>query len=274
MLAWASARASFCLMTNGPDWKVLTSQVPPRKIGKDLRAVVLRSQQQFRWGLVIGTALCAVMFAVFFPWRIGDELLLNFAGVPGRATVTNALYADRTVGDNIVMRKRRLFVVQFKFRDASGRAFNSYSFHDGPLPPDTSADIVYLAQRPRLARLKDGTLVPGGVLEVVFGLIFLALPLIGLWNYRRWRSNRLRLLSHGVYVSGSIERVWRDDPKKDQRGWIDLKYQSPIGSIRQTLMVEEDVLERARKIIEAGSVVGIFYAEQSPRNHIVLEFVA
>ena len=187
------------------------------------------------------------MFAAFFPWRVGDELLLNIAGVPGRATVTDSFYGDRTVGDNIFMRKRHMFVVQFQFRDSMGREHKSYSFHDGHLPPKTSADIVYMAQRPRLARLKDGTLVPGGILEAVFGLIFLALPLIGLWNYRRWRSDRLRLFIHGVYVLGSIERMWRDDPKKDQRGWIELKYQSPVGSLRQTHMVEAGVLERAQE---------------------------
>lgn len=260
-------------MAESPDWNALISQAPPREVAQELRALALSGRKQFKFGLIAGATLCAVMFGVFFPWPIVEEVRLTLAGVPGRGVVIESFHGNRTVGDNILMRKRHIFVVRFSFTDDRGRQLESYCLHEGYLAPGADVEIEFLASRPQLARIRGGTFVPGGFLEVAFGTSFLALPLFALWNYRRWRNNRLQLLSHGAYAAGSIERVWCDDPRMDQRGWINVRFQTPTGAIGQTYMVEQAIFQRARALAEESAVVRILYEENSPRNHVILELL-
>ena len=260
-------------MTDFDGWTTLKDQVPPRKADRQLQDIVLRGQKQFKAGLVVGSLLCSVMFLAFFPWPIFDEVRLGLTGLPSRAVVIDSYYGNRTIGDNIFMRKQHMFVVRFRFSDKRGQEHTSYCLHAGYIAPNTKVEIFFSPERPKLACLAGGTFVPGGGLELVFGLIFIVLPLVGLWNYRNWRNTRLRLLSHGQFVQGTVEQIWCHDPKVDPRGWIDVEYQTRNGKVRQTHVVEKARLEIARGIFEQGSNLSILYDDCSPRNHIVLEFV-
>lgn len=260
-------------MTDFNSWTTLRDQAPPREADRQLREYVLRGQRQFKIGLIVGSLLCSVMFIAFFPWAIFDEIRLGLTGLSGRAVVVESYYGNRAIGDNIVMRKRHMFVVRFRFSDDQGREHTSYCLHAGYIAPNTNVEIFFSPERPKLACLAGGTFVPGGGFELAFGLTFLVLPLVGLWNYRHWRDTRLRLLSHSQLVQGTIEQIWCHDPKIDPRGWIDVEYQTRDGKVRQTHVVEKARLEIARGILEGGSKLSILYDDRSPRHHIVLEFV-
>lgn len=260
-------------MTDFNSWTTLRDQAPPREVDRQLQEFVLRRQKQFKIGLIVCSLLCSVMFVAFFPWAIFDEIRLSLTGLSGRAVVIKSYYGNRAIGDNILMRKRHMFVVRFRFIDNQGQEHTSYCLHAGYIAPNTKVEIFFSPKRPKLACLAGGTFVPGGGLELVFGLTFIVLPIVGLWNYRRWRDTRLRLLSHGQLVQGTIEQIWCHDPKIDSRGWIDVEYQTQDGKVRQTHVVEKAALEISRSIFERGSKLNILYDDCSPRNHIVLEFV-
>jgi Protein of unknown function (DUF3592) len=260
-------------MVEMQEFDLFLRQQPPRAIPDSMRSSVLRGRARFRIGLMIGTIACAIMAAVFFPWSIVRDVRLNIFGIPTQGVVTESFHAGRTVGDNIVMRRQQVFVVRFRFKDQRLRDQLAGCLMDRYLPPGTKVDIEFLPSNPHLARIKGGFFVPGGLLELIWGAMFGVLPLFGFWSYTRWCRSRLKLLSHGVCVPGQILRAWREDPKDETRGWIEVSFEAIGGPVRLSQMVESKAYLRACDIIERSSAVRILHAQRSPREHLILELM-
>ena len=213
------------------------------------------------------------MVAVLFPWLIVDDIRLDLAGVAGRGVVLKSVYANRTFGDNIIVRKRLVFQVRFRIDDIRARDYEATCLFFGYLEPGTKVDIEFLPSSPNVARVKDGFFVPGGLWEVLLGAAFIALPVFAFWSYRHWRRRRLALLVHGVAVPGCIERAWRDDPHDDTRGWIEVSYEAEGGLVQLSQTVERENYRRACAIVESQVPVQVLHAPHAPREHIVLELM-
>ena len=255
------------------DMDVFLDNAPPRLVPPAIRDVALRGHRQFVIGMIVATVVCAVIFLAFFPWSITKAIRLGLGGVAAQGTVIESFYGNRTVGDNIIVRKRPVFWVRFRFRDAEGLERRAASMFDRHLAPATRVQLTYLPADPKIAKLEGGFFVPGGLLEVFWASIFLVFPLVGFWNYSRWCRKRLELFSHGICVQGRLERVWREDPKDETRGWIEISYATDEGAFRQSQVVEDRVFRRANAIIQENPNIRILYAPRSPSQHIIVELL-
>lgn len=260
-------------MTGARDWDAFLRQTPPRTVPPGLRVRALHGERGWQVSLALAAVVCALLAAAFFPWAIVDDVRLDLGATEARGAVIESVYANRTLGDNVVMRKQLVFQVRFRFEDGRAHEYEATSLFLGHLAPETVVDVEFLPSNPAVARLRDGFLVAGGLWEASWSLAFLAPPLFGLWNYRRWRRRRLALLVHGLPTPGVIARAWRDDPDDETRGWIELRYAAPDGDVRLDKMVEEEVYRRADAIVEHATPVRVLYAPQAPREHIVIELM-
>ena len=260
-------------MDTEQDMELLLGAAPPRRIPSSLREVALRGQIQFVIGLIIGTIVCAVIFFAFFPWSITKAARLSLNGVPAQGTVVESFFGNRTIGDNIVLRKRPVFWVRVKYIDAEGREHLAASMFDEHLAPGKRVQLAYLPTNPKIAKIDGGFFVPGGALEVFWATMFLMFPIVGFWNYFRWRRTRLEIFTRGVCVHGRIERVWREDPKDETRGWIEVSYATEDGTFRHSQAVEERVFKRASAIIQESPNIRVLYAPNSPRQYIIVELL-
>lgn len=260
-------------MPRTSDRDALLHQVPPRVLPSSLRAVALRGERQWRVSLGLCTAICAVTVAVFFPWPIADDIRVDLGGMAGRGVVVDSVYANRSLGDDIVWRKRHVFRIRFRFDDSLGREIEATCLFFRYLEPETQVDVEYLASSPKVARVKDGFFVPAGWWEVWWSAGFIVLPLAGVWNFRRWRRRRLSLLIHGICVPGHVERAWRDDLQDDALGWIEVCYAAQSGPIRLSERVESEVYRRACAIVEDRRPVHVLHDPNVPRHHIVVELM-
>lgn len=260
-------------MVEAPDWDAILQQEPPRVVPDALRAVALRGERKWQWSLVIIAIICAPIAVAFFPWSIIDDIRLDLGGMAGKGVVLKSVYAKRTLGDDAILKKRLVFQVHFRFDDDRAREHEAKCLFFEYLRPGTEVDIEYLPSIPAVARVRDGFLVPGGLWEAWWSASFIALPLVGFWNYRRWRRRRLALLVHGVETPGRIERAWRDDPQDDTRGWIEVNYTGQAGPIRLSKMVERDIFRRACAIVEARKPVRLLHDPRIPREHIIVELM-
>jgi hypothetical protein len=255
-----------------PDCDALLRQEPPRVVPSTLLALALRGERRRQVNLALLTMICAVMLAVFFPWPIVDDIRLDLGGAVGHGVVLESVYAKRTLGDDIVLRTRRVFLIRFRFEDRRGRDYEATCLFLGHLTPGTGVAVEFLSSSPTVARVRDGFFVPGGLWEVIWSAGFVALPALGAWNHRRWRRRRLALLTHGVPVPGLIERAWRDHPH-DTRGWIEVCYAARDGPVRLSQTVEREAYLRACTIVERRLPVRVLHAPHAPREHIVLELM-
>lgn len=255
------------------DWDALLRQAPPRTVPHGIRARALSGERGWQVSLAVTAVVCALLAAAFFPWAIVDDIRLDLGAFDTRGVVIESVYANRTLGDNVVMRKRLVFQVRFRFENDRAQEYEAASLFLRHLAPGTAVDIEFLPSNPAVARLRDGFFVAGGLWEALWSFAFIAPPLFGLWNYRRWRRRRLALLVHGLPAVGVIARAWRDDPDDETRGWIALRYATPGGPVRLDKMVEEEVYRRARAILEREAPVRVLYAPQAPREPIVVELM-
>jgi hypothetical protein len=260
-------------MVDALNWDALLRQEPPRVVPAPLRAVALRGERRWQWSLVLGAIICVPFVAAFFPWLIVDDIRLDLGGMAGRGVVVESEYAKRTIGDDSTLSKRLVFQVRFRFDDLQAREHEASSLFFRYLEPRAEVDVEFLPSDPTVARVKDGFFVPGGLWEVLWSAMFIALPLIAVWNYRRWRKGRLALLIHGEQVPGYIERVWRDQPEDDTRGWIEVSYPARDGPFRLSQAVEGEIYRRACAIVEGQLPVRVLHAPQAPREHVVLELM-
>ncbi|MDP6404470.1 MAG: hypothetical protein QF797_04625, partial [Alphaproteobacteria bacterium] len=260
-------------MSSTQDWDALLCQEPPRVVPSSLRAVALRGERHWQVSLVFLAVVCALVAAVFFPWSIADDVRLDLGGTSGRGVVLDSVYANQTIGDDAVLRKRLVFRVNFRFEDARAREYEATSLFFGYLKPGTEVEVEYLPSNPALARVRDGFFVPGGLWEVWLSVMFLAVPLFGVWNLRCWRGRRLALLIHGVQVPGCIERGWREQPQDHSRGWIEMTYTAQDRPIRVSEMVEREAYERSCVIVEGQLPVRVLHVPHAPHQHIVLELM-
>lgn len=260
-------------MARARDWDTLLRQEPPRVVPNTLRALVLRGERRWQVSLVVLAVICGYLVAVFFPWPIVDDIRLDLGATEGEGVVLESVYAKRTLGDGAIQRRRLVFLVTFRFEDDRGREHVASSLFFGHVPPGTEVAVEFLPSNPDLARIKDGFFVPGGLWEVFWNVTFVALPLLGFWNYRRWRRRRLALLVDGVLTPGTIERVWRDQPHDHSRGWIEVDYVAAGTPLRLSQMVERETYRRACALVARELPVRVLYAAHAPREHLVVELL-
>jgi|GEM_PF-5809845 len=259
-------------MTTTHDWIAFWRLTPPRTVPEALRAVALRGARRWQASILAGVAISGLIVAAAFPWAIERDIRLDLAGVPGHGEVLKSVYANRTVGDNSGVPKRLVFRVAFRFVDEAGREHQSESLRFGHLEPGTSVAIDYLPADPSVARVSDGFFVAGGLWEAWWGGIFVLIPVIGIWNYRRWRRRRLRLLIHGIAASGTIARTWQGEDE-DPRCWVEVNYSAQGAPVRHSLTVERDIYRRAQAMRADGRPVHVLHDPYAPREHVVLEMM-
>ena len=260
-------------MSTAQDINILLQEAPPRQVPDTLRNVALRGQWQFVTGIAVGTVICVIIFLAFFPWSITKAVRLSLSGVSAQGTVIESFYGNRTIGDNIIVRKRPVFWVRFSFVDAGGVERRAASMFARHVAANTRVQLTYLPTNPKIAKLDGGFFVPGGLLEVFWASMFLVFPALGFWNYVRWRRNRLQLLSHGVCVEGQLERVWQEDPNDETRGWIEVSYTTHEGPFRHSQVVEDRIFRHASTIIQQRTTINILYAPKFPRRHIIVDLM-
>ncbi|MEQ9642987.1 MAG: hypothetical protein RIM84_23395 [Alphaproteobacteria bacterium] len=260
-------------MARASDWEFLLRQSPPRRVPAPLRAAVLRGRRPWQIGLVATALFCLTLAAAFFPYGIVDDIRLDVSGQPARGEVESAVYANRTIGDDIIARKKLVFSVRFRFTDAHGQSYATSSLYFGHLETGTPVMVEYLPDDPEVARLRDGFFVPGGRWEVLWSLVFVLPPLFGYWNDRRWQRERTGLLVHGLVASGRIERAWRDHQEDDVGGWVEVSYATAGGPVRVRETFERDPYRRACDIAARGHPVQVLHLPDAPRQHIVLDLV-
>lgn len=259
--------------TGSQEWDALLRQEPPRVVPRSLRARALRGERRWQVSLAVVAITCTVFAVAFFPWPITDDIRLDLGAATGKGVVLGSVYANRTVGDDVVLRKSLVFRVRFRFDDGRAREYEAASLFLGHLAPGTEIEVEFLPSNPAVARVKDGFFVPGGLWEVWWSVAFFVPPLFGFWRYRRWRGHRLALLTHGVPAPGVIERVWQDDPQNEARGWIELSYPAEGGTVRLSQTAEGETYRRACAIVEDQLPVRVLHAPHAPRQHLVLELV-
>jgi hypothetical protein len=243
-------------MDKTQDWQALIRQDPPRKVPASVRAAALHGARRRQLSLAAGVIVCAVIFAISFPWVIIDDILLDVGAVDADGVVIASERSGRSIGDGVYLRNMKVYQVRFR-----------------EMPPAEPVTVEYLPNRPSLARIKGGFFVPGGYWEVAWAAIFIVLPLIGIWTYRDWRRRRLALLVNGEFAPGRIERVWRDQHDEDTQGCIEVAYEAPNGVVRLRRTVEQDVYRRAREIFRAEVPVRVLHDRRAAHEHIVLELM-
>jgi len=255
------------------DWHALLRQAPPRSVPETLRAVALNGARRWQVSLVGIGIFCTVIVALLFPWPIIYDIRLDFGGIAGRGVVLSSVYAKRTYGDDIVVRKQLVFSVRIRFSDAQAREHEATSLVLGYVKPGTAVDIEYLPSSPTVARLIGGFFVPGGLWEVLWGLAFLAPPLFGVWNYRRWRRSRLALLTNGISVEGHIDNVWRAPPEDDTSGRIAVSYRAGGVPCQHSMPVGREIYRRASALFDSQRPVHVLHAPDAPREYVVVELM-
>ncbi|MEM7024666.1 MAG: hypothetical protein AAF637_19115 [Pseudomonadota bacterium] len=258
-------------MTREQDWESLLRQEPPRVVPSGLRDLVLRGQRRWQVSLAILTLICGLTFVAFFPWSIVNDVRLDLGATVTRGVVLESIYAKRTFGDDAIQRKLLVFSVRFRFEDLDGLEHVVTSLAFGHIPPGTESEVEFLPTNPGVARLRGGFYEPGGLWEVSWNVTFVALPLVGIWNFHRWRNRRLSLLSHGVVAVGGIDRVRRDQPEDDRCGWAEVRYGVSSSSVIVLKAVEAEIYERACALAERRVPVRVLYLPRALRDPLIIE---
>jgi len=261
-------------ITDTPDWEAFSSQLPPRAVPEPLRALALKGERKWQTTLALSAVICAFLTVIFFPFEIIDDLRLDVSGEEAQGIVIDSWFGDRTLGDNVLMPKRLIFKVRFRFSNNQIPEHEATSLFTGYVKPGTEIDVEYLPSNPAVARAKDGYFVPGGLWGLLWSIMFAALPFFGVWNYRRWRRNRLALLVDGKQVQGFINRVWRERPEDESCGWIELKYTADDIEILISEMVEGEIYLRACTVFETRRPVQLLYSARMPHEYIVPELMS
>jgi len=271
--SWKSNNVSTEISDN-LDWDAFSGQVPPRAVPESLRAFALKGERKWQTTLALSAVICAFLTIIFFPVEIIDDLRLDVSGEDAQGMVIESYFANRTLGDNVLMPKKLIFKVRFRFSNNQIPEHEATSLFTGFLKTGTEIGVEYLPSDPTVARAKEGYFVPGGLWGMLWSFMFASLPVFGVWNYRRWRRSRLALLVHGKQVPGYINRVWRENPHDDSCGWFEVKYAADGVDILISEMVDREIYLRACTICETGRPVQLLYSTRVPREHIVPELMS
>jgi len=202
------------LLVTPDDLGAFLSLRPPRRIPPAIRRSGMKSI--LLWVILMGLffiCFSVPFMAIFFPWRLNDDLRLSW----GKRTEADGLVI-REAQTNMSENEATVYRYEFRFTDAQGREWTGacYKHGGGALPksaggpeyelPEGRVRVQYLPGNPRVSRIAGCRLSPFAW-PAGFVVVF---PLVGLGLFffplrARWRTRRL--LSHGAFASGRVERI-------------------------------------------------------------------
>ncbi len=176
----------------------LSQETPRSPIAEISRAAFRNLQFKTTWPFHAFFLISLVVSGLLFPWRVFDELRLDFGSpLAARGRILSVGAPGTDASTNPVSR------VRFVFHTESGQEVFATSY-GAALPREGSeVKIQYLAQKPQAARVRSHSLSRfgyAGALALV-GPLFLGCIL----SYvRRRRSTILFLLERGTYARGYV----------------------------------------------------------------------
>ena len=247
----------------------------PRKVDAKPKAVMLHGRGTRLVGLALSIAACCFCFLFVFPWALIDDAMLDFGATQyADAVVADSMRAKRAVGNSMAKRKHPVYVTRFKFADATGAIVESRSLGYEALERGSVHRAEYSRVDSFTARLEGGFLASGGYPGGTWAVSFLGFSVFGVWSYRRWRRDRMQLLTHGRLARGCIERIWRDNSRDDAAGWVVFRFEADGHEVQLTEAVEGARFKRAKSLYDRAMSISVLHRASGPRACIVLELFA
>ena len=247
----------------------------PRQVDAKLKAVMLHGRGTRLVGLALSIAACCFCFLFVFPWALIDDAILDFGATRSAdAVVVNSMPAKRAVGNTMAKRKQSVYVTEFKFVDATGVVFQSKSLGYEQLDQGSVHRAEYSRWGSSSVRLEGGFLASGGYPGGTWAVSFLSFSVFGVWSYRRWRRDRMQLLTQGRLARGCIERIWRDNSRDDAAGWVVFSFEADGHEVQLTEAVEGARFQRAKSLYDRATSISVLHSASGPRACIVLELFA
>ena len=241
----------------------------PRIVPPNVRRSALRRIPMTIAVMGIFFALFGLPFmAIFFPWRLLDDLSLNVGARVTRDATVMACEATSMRENN-----RQVFKYEFSYAPADGSSMKGTCYATG-VARDAGSRVAdeYLPVRPAVARIEGCRLSPfhwGGGFVVLFPCIGVAIVFFTL----RARRRLAQLLAEGIFSAGRIESVEATSVtvNKQRQYRVTVVFKDAAGERRSSYSAYGRDAELAETKRADGSVVGVLYDPANPSRILLID---
>ncbi len=243
---------------------------PPRDVPRNILRRRLR--HSLGWygylfgGLFFGVG--AFFTAMFFPWRLPQELLLD-SGTPARAMAA----VEACEPTNMSVNDQPVYRVRYQFRTADGQQIAGTCYVTGKrFMQGQNVGVEYMAARPEWNRLEGGHVNAIGY----FGVFTAAFPLAGglvLWLSWHARRRAVQLLRHGLFALGHVKDVQATNVtvNNQERFRVIVEYEAAGQRLTARYHAYGEDVELARRHQANGEEIGLLYDPEHPHRMLFAE---
>lgn len=254
-------------------WQGLIDQPAPRTLPEGIARWLAASARRWRLTTIGAVLACALGFMVLFPAALVTTLELDLRASETRGVVVGSRFSRVAVGEHAFMRKTRVYSVEFQFVDANGLRYSASALTTRRMQVGERVDVEYLPEWPEAARFMGAFLVPGSYWAGLWALMFPALALFGIWNFRRTQHKKRALLIHGEVAPGIVEQVWKDGAPDRNNGWVAVRFMAGARPMQITHTTDGDGLKHAHRALRFDNYVTVIYDKRVPRECVVIELL-
>lgn len=238
-------------------------QRPPRAIPANLLAARI-ARTPWGIGLLVGGMFLlvgSILMAVFFPWKILDELALK------APSVTNAT-GEVTLSEptNNRVNNRRVYRVGYTFQTPQWETHSGVSYHRGDSPGvGQPIEVRYLPSNPAVNRSETGSLNPFGL----FGIFVALFPAIGtllVIATIRGKRSQARILRDGEFSSGVVVQCAPLMPGTGNSIMHRVVIEFPDGRPQPSveILVQAEEARLAQECLASQDPIGVLYDPAQP----------
>lgn len=244
-------------------------QSPPRQVPPDIRKKAL--QRAPHVVLVLGLIILLVsglLVGVFFPKRLPDDIRLSRRGQRTLGSVTGVTRTSYSEND------RRVLLYRFQYEAAGGLYHGACYSPSVRLEDGAQATVVYLPEKPNVARIEGCRLSPFG--WGAAGVVIM--PMIGAAMYAFTRRSRKRiqaLLTHGLFAVGHISEI-KDtlmQVNKQPVYRVVVKFKTSFGqeAVAHYHVIGNEAVVLPREKMNNLSPVGVLYNVTDPKRVLLVD---
>jgi hypothetical protein len=238
-------------------------QRPPRTIPANLLAARI-ARTPWGVGLFVGGILLlvgSILMAVFFPWRILDELALK---APSVARATGEVTLSEPTNNRV--NNQRVYRVGYTFQTPQWERHTGTSYYRGDAPGvGQPIEVRYLPSDPGVNRSESGSLNPFGL----FGIFVSLLPGIGallVIATIRGKRSQARLLRDGEFASGVVVQCVPLTPGSGNSVMHRVVIEFPDGRPQPSveILVQAEEARLAQDCLASQDPIGVLYDPAQP----------
>jgi translation initiation factor IF-1 len=200
------------------------------------------------------------MAIAFTPWKLVEEILLDFSSITTKGIVLESHKTILGVNDKFI------YQVEFQFEDDGHISYKGKCYREVPIESGKEVSIEYWPKDLNMARIAGCSKNPGGY----FGAMVISFPIIGIFmlieSIRNVRQ-KLKLLETGIAVEGLVITSWsKRDSEGDKIYYIKFSFNDEQGKRIETQKIDKEITSFVKDM-----PIHVFYDPKHHEQILILE---